>query len=151
MVSTNLTYHKEPLIRSWFDVPIKSIWNLKLYNSQSAYGKYFTHLVKKHLNKHIIYYNFSFLIEKSFWNLSSSLHNLASLILLNSFSLLLLSTFPLFLKSLDNYFFRWLANKSLLSRFSVLMNYIKCACNLFLDPVVSHVFKVWVFFRVQLF
>ena len=33
-------------------------------------------LVKKNLNEHIMYYNFSFLIEKSFRNLSSLLHNL---------------------------------------------------------------------------
>ena len=33
-------------------------------------------LIEKHLNEPIIYYNFSFLIEKSFWNLLSLFHSL---------------------------------------------------------------------------
>ena len=68
--------------------------------------KYVTYLVKKHLNVRSIYYNVSFLIVKSFWNLSSLLHNLPYLSLLNSFLLLVLSTFHVFLKSLCNYFFQ---------------------------------------------
>ena len=60
-----------------------------------------TSLVKKHLNEHIIYYNFSVFIEKRFY-LSSLLHNLNYLMLLNSF--LFLTTFSL--KSLNDYFFQ---------------------------------------------
>ena len=64
----------------------------------------------------------------SYWNifrnLSSLLCNLTYLSLLNSF--LFLSRFSVSLKSLDNYFFRWFAYKSLLSRFSVL---ISCGVN----------------------
>ena len=63
-------------------------------------------MVKKHLNDHIMYYNFSFLIEKIFWNLPNLSHNLTYFSLFNSF--LLLSAFAVFLKSLNNYFFRWL-------------------------------------------
>ena len=40
---------------------------------------------------------------------------------------------------LNDYFFRWLAYKSLHSRFSVL-NYIMWFYNLFLYPAVSHIF-----------
>ena len=43
--------------------------------------------------------------------------------LLSSFLLLILSTFSVFLKSLSDYFFSWLGYKSLLNRFSVLINY----------------------------
>ena len=42
-----------------------------------------------------------------------------------------LSTFSIFLKSFDNYFFGWLAYKSLLSRSSVLLNYTICSSNHF--------------------
>ena len=42
-----------------------------------------------------------------------------------------LSTFSIFLKSFDNYFFGWLAYKSLLSRSSVLLNYTTCSSNHF--------------------
>ena len=110
----------------------------------------------RHLNEHIIYYSLSFLIEQSFWNLSSLLHNCMSL--LNSFLLLVLSTFSVFLKSLSDYFFSWLAYKSLLNRFSVLINYI-VLCGLpifFLHPAVSHAFhgpgfSGSSFFTVQVF
>ena len=57
-----------------------------------------------------------------FLKLIKLLQNLTYLLLLNLF--LLLSTFSAFLKSLSNYYFRWLANKSLLSRFSVLINVV---------------------------
>ena len=39
-------------------------------------------LVKKYLNEHIIYYNFSFLIEKSIWNLLSKHFNVGSTLFL---------------------------------------------------------------------
>ena len=55
-----------------------------------------------------------------FSKLIKLLQNLTYLLLLNLF--LLLSTFSIFLKSFSNYYFRWLAYKSLLSRFSVLIN-----------------------------
>ena len=57
-----------------------------------------------------------------FLKLIKLLQNLTYLLLLNLF--LLLSTFSAFLKSLSNYYFRWLAYKSLLSRFSVLINVV---------------------------
>ena len=79
--------------------------------------KHVTYLVNEHLNVRSIYYIVSCLIEKSFWNLPSLLHNLTYLSLLNSFLLLVLSTFPLFLKGLNNYIFRWLAYKSVLAEF----------------------------------
>ena len=77
--------------------------------------------IKNYLNEQIIYYNFSFFIKKCFRNLSSLLHNLTYLSLLNSFSLL--NRFSVRLKSLNNYFCRWFAYKPLLSRFSVLIYY----------------------------
>ena len=49
--------------------------------------------------------------------------------LLNSF--LFLSRFSVSLKSLDNYFFRWFACKSLVSRFSVLISYYMWSFNHF--------------------
>ena len=108
------------------------------------------------LNEHIIYYNFSVLFEKSFWNLSSFCQIYLSL--LNLF-LLFLSTFFVFLKSLNNYFFRWLAYKSFPSRFSVL---IKCKHSIFFCiQLFPTFFMVLVFqvpgfstprlFRVQVF
>ena len=78
-----------------------------------CYNCFLPSLIKKHLNEHIIYNNFSFLIEKSFRNLSSLLHNLTYLSLLNSF--LLLSTFSVFLECLNSYF----PNYLLTSLFSV--------------------------------
>ena len=105
-------------------------------------------LVKKHLNEHIMYYNFSFLIEKGFRNLSSLLHNLIHL-LLNSF--FFLSRFSVFLKSLKNYFFRRFAYKSLLSRFSVLINCIMWSSNYFSRFSCFPRFSGARFFRVQVF
>ena len=52
--------------------------------------KHVTYLVKIHLNVRSIYNNISFLIEKSFLNLSSLLQSLTYLSLLNSFLLLVL-------------------------------------------------------------
>ena len=60
---------------------------------------------------------------------SSLLRSLTYLSLLNS--LLFLSRFFVSLKSLDNYFFRWFAYKSLLSRFSVLISYNMWSSNHF--------------------
>ena len=70
-------------------------------------------LVKKHLSEHIMYYNFSFLMEKSFRNLSSLLHNFISL--LSSF--LSLSRFCVSLKSLDNSFLEGLLTSLFLTDF----------------------------------
>ena len=66
---------------------------------------------------------------KNFRNFSSLLRSLTYLSLLNSF--LFLSRFSVSLKSLDNYFFRWFAYKSLLSRFSVLISCNMCSSNNF--------------------
>ena len=106
-------------------------------------------LVKNHLNEHKIYYNFWFFIENSFRNLSSLLRNLNCLSLLNSF--LFLSRFSVSLKSLDNYFFRWFAYKSLLSRFSVLMNYNMWSSNHVSTSSRFPRFTGSRFFRVQVF
>ena len=76
---------------------------------------------------------------KIFRNLSTLLRNLTYLSLLNSF--LFLSRFSVSLKSLNNYFFRWFAYKSLLSRFSVLISYIYGLLIIFPYPAVSHVFQ----------
>ena len=86
---------------------------------------------------------------KIFRNLSSLLRNLTYLSLLNSF--LFLSRFSVSLKSLDNYFFRWFAYKSLLSRFSVLISYNMCSSNHF--PISSRFpcFSRSRFLRVQVF
>ena len=70
---------------------------------------------------------------------------------LNSF--LLSSRFSVSQKSLDNYFFKWFAYKSLLSRFSVIICVLLI---IFPQPAVSHVFQgpgfsVSRFFSVQVF
>ena len=87
----------------------------------------------------------------SYWktlrNLSSLLRNLTYLSLLNSF--LFLSRFFVFLKSLDNYFFRWFAFKSLLSRFSVLISYNMWSSNHFSICSCFPCFSGSCFFRVQ--
>ena len=69
--------------------------------------------------------------------LGSLFLNFTCLSLLNSF--LLLSRFSVFLKSLSNYFCRWLAFKSFLSRFLVLINYTKWSF-LFVYSAITHVF-----------
>ena len=86
---------------------------------------------------------------KSFRNLSSLLHNLIYLSLLNSF--LFLNSFSVSLKSLDNYFFRWFAYKSLLSLFSVLKSYNMCSSNHFSISSRFPFFSRSRFFRVQVF
>ena len=88
----------------------------------------------------------------SYWNifrnLSSLLCNLTYLSLLNSF--LCLSRFSVSLKSLHNYFVRWFAYKSLLSRFSVLISYNMWSSNhLSISSCFpcfsgSRFFRVWV-------
>ena len=85
---------------------------------------------------------FSFLMEKSFQNLSSLLHYLTNV--LNLF--LFISTFSVFL---NDYFFKWLDYKSLLSRFSLLINYIMWSYNIFsVSNCFPHFSWSW-FFRVQ--
>ena len=101
--------------------------------------------VKKHLNQHIIYHNYSFLIEKSFWNLSNLLHNLTYLLLLNSF--LFLGTFSVFLKTPQQLFFQMAG----LQVSSVLINCTMWSSYLFLHPAFSHVFHSPGFLRVQVF
>ena len=84
---------------------------------------------------------------KIFRNLSSLLRNLTYLSLLNSF--LFLSRFSVSLKSLDNYFFRWFAYKSLLSRFSVLISYNMWSSNHFSISSGFPCFSRSRFFRVR--
>ena len=86
---------------------------------------------------------------KIFRNLSSLLRNLTYLSFLNSF--LFLSRFSVSLKSLDNYFFRWFAYMSLLSRFSVLISYDMCSSNHFSISSRFRCFSRSRFFRVQVF
>ena len=80
--------------------------------------------------------------------------------LLNSFLLSVFSTFSLFLKSLSDNFFSKLAYKSLLNRFSALIDYsVLCGLPIFfLYPAVSHIFHgsgflqprvLWVWIQVQ--
>ena len=101
----------------------------------------------KQLNEHIIYY--------SLWNLSSLFHNPTYLWLSDSF--LFLSTLKN-LKNLSNYFLRWVAYKSFLSRFSVLIdNTMWFTIQFFFwHPAISNVihgpgFSGTMFFRIQLF
>ena len=86
---------------------------------------------------------------KNFRNLSSLLRNLTYLSFLNSF--LFLSRFSVSLKSLDNYFFRWFAYKSLLSRFSVLISYNVWSSNHFSLSSRFPCFSRSTFFTVQIF
>ena len=89
----------------------------------------------------------------SYWNifrnLSRLLRSLTYLSLLNSF--LILSRFSVPLKSLDNYFFRWLAYKSLLSRLSVLISYNMEPSNHFSISSRFPCFSRSRFFRLQVF
>ena len=80
---------------------------------------------------------------------SSLLRSLTYLSLLNSF--LFLSRFSASLKSLDNYFFRWFAYKSLLSRLSVLISYNMWSYNHFSISSCFPCFAGSRFFRVQAF
>ena len=80
---------------------------------------------------------------------SSLLRSLTYLSLLNS--LLFLSRFFVSLKSLDNYFFRWFADKSLLSRLSVLISYNMWSYNHFSISSCFPCFSGSRFFRVQVF
>ena len=91
---------------------------------------------------------FDFLL-KIFRNLSSSLYSLTYLSLFDSF--LFLRRFSAFLKSLDNYFLRWFAYKSLLSRFSVLISYNMWSSNHFSISSRFPCFSGSRCFRVQVF
>ena len=96
--------------------------------------KHVTYLIKKHLNTHSIYYSILFLNEKSFWNLSSLLHNLTYLSLLKSFLLFFLIT-SLFLQNL-----------------SIIINYTKWSPNLFFFASSCFPRFSWArFFRVHVF
>ena len=90
-----------------------------------------------------VYYTIKFIIQ------SSLLYNLIYLSLLDSF--LFLRRFSAFLKSLDNYFLRWFAYKSLLSRFSVLISYNMWSSNHFSIPSRFPCFSRLRFFRFQVF
>ena len=104
--------------------------------------------VKKHLNEDIIHHNFAFLIEKKFQKLIKFVTQ-SYLSLLKSF--LFLSRFSVSLKSLNNYVFRKFAYKSLLNRFSVLINYIMWPFNHFSTSSCFPRFSRSRFFRVQVF
>ena len=124
------------------------IWNCIIVNQ----------LIRKHirhLNEHVIYYNFIISYWTKFLKLIKFITQ-SCMSLLNSFLQLVLNTFSVFLKSLSDYFFSWIAYKSLLNRFSVLINYtVLCGLpNFFLYPAVSHAFhgpgfSGSSFFRVQ--
>ena len=108
----------------------KAIWNCIIVNS----------LIRKHtrnLNEHIIYYNFSFLIEQIFWNLSTLLQNLAYCFWIHF--TVVLSTFSILPKSLSDYFFSLVCLQvSSEQIFSVL-----CGVPvIFLHPAVSHIFHM---------
>ena len=138
------------LERTWVIHIQKNLWIQYMLDLLKDYRNCFLlSLVKNHLNEHKIYCNFWFLIEKSFRNLSSLLRNLTYLSLLNSF--LFLSRFSVSLKSLDNYFFRWFAYKSFLSRYSVLINYNMWSSNHFSTSSRFPRFSGSRFFRVQVF
>ena len=150
-------------MNNWFNVPTSQTPIFVLFPSPL-----FAHIpceYKKHLNVRSVYYNVSFLSEKSFWNLSNLLHNFTSLSLLSSFLLLVLSTlFHVFLKSRNNYFFRWFAHESLLEEFYCYnkLNYVvfqsffasssfPCFSSarlfrvqVFLDPGLGSTSRVWV-------
>ena len=84
-----------------------------------------------------------------FRNLSSLLLSLTYLSILNSF--LFLSRFFVSLKSPDNYFCRWFAYKSLLSKFSVVISYNMWSSNHFSIPRRFPRFSRSRFFKVQVF
>ena len=86
---------------------------------------------------------------KMFRNLSSLLLSLTYLSILNSF--LFLSRFFVSLKSPDNYFCRWFAYKSLLSKFSVVISYNMWSSNHFSIPRRFPRFSRSRFFKVQVF
>ena len=86
---------------------------------------------------------------KMFRNLSSLLLSLTYLSILNSF--LFLSRFFVSLKSPDNYFCRWFAYKSLLSKFSVVISYNMWSSNYFSTPRRFPRFSRSRFFKVQVF
>ena len=107
---------------------------------KDSFNCFLLSLIEKHLNQPLIYYNLSFLIEKSFWNLSSLLHHLTNV--LNFF--LFISTFSVFL---NEHFFRWLVYKSLLSTFSLLTNYIMWSYNIFFCIQLLHMLFMLLVFQ----
>ena len=104
------------------------------------------YLVKRHLNVHSIYWNVTFLI---FSNLSSLLHSLTYLWLLNSFLLLVLSRFSVFLKSLITIFSDGLLTSLFLQNFSVVFQsfFFIQLFPVFHEPGFSGI----TFFRVKVF
>ena len=114
--------------------------------TQGLLQLFFTSFGKKHLNEYIIYYNFSFLIEKA---LRNKFITQSYLSFLNSF--LFLSRFSVSLKSLKSYFFRRFAYKSLLNRFRVLINYVMWSSSSFFYNKLFPTFFMFRFFWVQIF
>ena len=118
---------------------LKDCWNCFLLS-----------LVKNHLNEHIIYCIFNLIV--SYWERFKKLLKIITqpyLSLLNPF--FLLSRFSVSLKSLNNYFFRRFACKSILNRFSVLINYIMWSSNYFSTSSCFLRFSGSRLFRVQVF
>ena len=113
------------------------------------------YLVKKHLYVCSNNYKVSFLIEKHIKFLKhikfiTQFYLFIAFEFIFTLSLLLLSTFPVFLQSLNNYFFRWLAYKSLLAEIQR-YNKLYCVSNLFLTSSYFPSFSKARFFRVQVF
>ena len=102
-------------------------------------------LVKKHLNEHIIYHNFSFLIVLETYQVYYTI-----LFIVSEFIFILKQIFCL-PKSLNNYFFRRFVYKSLLNKFSVLVNYIMWSSNHFSTSSYFPSFSKSRFFSVQVF
>ena len=115
---------------------------------KDCYNCFLTSLVKKHLNEHIICYNFSVFIQKRFY-LSTLLHNLTYLMLLNSF--LFLTTFSL--KSLNDYFFRMacLHVSLVLINCTMWYSYLFSTSSSFPNFSWSRFFRAHRFFRFQVF
>ena len=105
-------------------------------------------LVKKHLNKHIIYCIYNLII--SYWKKFKKLIKFITILFIAfEFIFLFLGRFSFSLKSLSNYFFRRFAYKSLLNRFSVLINYIMWSSNHFSISSCFLPFLGSRFFRVR--
>ena len=101
---------------------------------KDCYKCFLLSLIKIHLNEPIICYNFSFLIEKSFWNLSSLLHNL-------TYRFWICLSWARFLSSPMTIF----SEVSPKQIFSVNKLYYVILQSFFLYPAVSHIFMVQVF------
>ena len=104
-------------------------------------------MVKKHLNEHISTTIFHFLLKKVL-----ETYQVYYTILFIPFEFIfILSRFSVSLKSLNNYFFRTFPYKSLLNRFSVLINYYMWSLNHFSTSSCFPRFSGFRFFRVQIF